>query len=159
MLKHSIVRQKSYNRSSPCSFELQSAQKTMSHTIEITIPTLELDALKIRYFGTVHLVMGQTAVYDMAGNSVVSHPDGAALAVSSFVADSESPELIGFDVAMPTGRPPLQLTLSFSESVNIASFNISGLVLQSTETGVGAQTYQFSAATTSQNALATARRR
>jgi hypothetical protein len=113
-----------------------------SHTIEITIPTLELDALKIRYFGTVHLVMGQTAVYDMAGNSVVSHPDGAALAVSSFVADSESPELIGFDVAMPTGRPPLQLTLSFSESVNIASFNISGLVLQSTETGVGAQTYQ-----------------
>ena len=129
------------------------ASSSNSHTIEITIPTLELDALKIRYFGTVHLVVGQMAVYDMAGNPVVSHPDGAALAVSDFVADSGSPELIGFDVAMPTGRPPLQLTLRFSESVNIASFNISGLVLQSTETGVGAQTYQFSAATTTQNAL------
>ena len=60
------------------------------------------------------------------------HGPAAATTASDYTADSEAPALTGFDFEMPTLAPPIMLTLSFSETVNASSLNVSGIVLQST---------------------------
>ena len=67
-----------------------------------------------------------STVQDLAGNDVIGISNTTAMNVSLFMEDNVSPELSGFALNMNSGL----LTLTFTETVNISSFNASGIVLQ-----------------------------
>ena len=69
------------------------------------------------------LTFGNDSITDMAGNPLLARAAGQAVQVSGYGPDRSPPALRSFEVAMPTGRPPLVLTLQFSETVNVTSFD------------------------------------
>ena len=64
---------------------------------------------------------------DHSSNPVVPIPRSAPLAAAEFVSDNRPPELVDFSLDME-GRV---LTLTFSEVVNVSSFDVTSLTLQS----------------------------
>ena len=76
------------------------------------------------------LALRQDVLTDMAGNALVAVPSTNARAPRFFTSDSQPPVLRSFDMNMTSGV----LTLSFSESINASSLNVSGVVFQSAST-------------------------
>lgn len=74
-----------------------------------------------------YLVFSTDAARDMAGNRVVPEPASTALRVSLYTPDSTSPSLAAFNLDVNRGL----LGLEFSETVNAASLNVSGITLHS----------------------------
>ena len=75
------------------------------------------------------------AVTDMNNNPIAAVLDGAAVALATaadYTADATSPQLVGFDLTMPTGKPPVKLTMTFSETVQLSSLDVSGITLLDT---------------------------
>lgn len=72
------------------------------------------------------LTMASTTFTDMANNRVTAIPTSQALRPYNFTADALSPTLLAFDMDLTRGV----LTLSFSETVNASSLNVSSIVLQ-----------------------------
>eukprot|EP00043_Microstomoeca_roanoka_P019297 m.215444 g.215444 ORF g.215444 m.215444 type:complete len:90 (-) comp16975_c0_seq3:8-277(-) len=66
----------------------------------------------------------------MAGNGVREIADGSALQVAEFVSDSSSPFLTGFDFAQDAFGHPVTLTLYFSETVDVRTFDLTKVILQ-----------------------------
>lgn len=60
-----------------------------------------------------NLVMGSSAVTDMAGNQVEHIPSSYAMKCASFTEDTTDPELVSFDLDMDTGV----MSLTFTESM------------------------------------------
>ena len=71
------------------------------------------------------LSVGNSAVVDMSGNVMVPIPSSFALIVAMLIPDFTSPELVSFSLDIGSGL----LTLTFSETVNGALFNFSGITL------------------------------
>ena len=71
------------------------------------------------------LVFTNVTVLDMSGNSVVEREDGDAVQVDPYVMDITAPEIVYFSVNMSLGN----FTLSFSETVNISTFDPRGIIL------------------------------
>ena len=71
----------------------------------------------------------------MNGNEVTAVADGGALATTSYVADATAPELLSFSALMPDqSYKGINLRLSFNEAVDLTTLNVSGIVLQSSNT-------------------------
>ena len=68
------------------------------------------------------------AIRDMVGNNVTAILENKAQLAQSYVNDTTSPMLLEFALDMNTGN----LTLTFSETVNIATLNVTYLTIQST---------------------------
>ncbi|KAL5489587.1 hypothetical protein EMCRGX_G018697 [Ephydatia muelleri] len=69
------------------------------------------------------LILSKGAAYDVNGLSSLS----ASLSISDFVSDATPPTVVAFSLLdMNTGL----LNLSFSEAINVTSFNSTGLILQ-----------------------------
>eukprot|EP00035_Acanthoeca_spectabilis_P018800 m.403424 g.403424 ORF g.403424 m.403424 type:complete len:6121 (+) comp16790_c1_seq2:183-18545(+) len=68
-----------------------------------------------------------TSIRDMAGNFISAVSNGNAVGATAFIDDATDPILQSFDVDMNSG----QLTLSFSETVEILSLNSSRFTLSS----------------------------
>merc|ERR1712137_1010932 len=83
----------------------------------------------------------------MNGNPVVEISESSALNASTFVRDATAPQLVSFDAEMPSGKPPVLMTLRFSETVVLSSLNVSGIVI---EDGSG-HGFRLTSAMTSQN--------
>eukprot|EP00035_Acanthoeca_spectabilis_P010255 m.181613 g.181613 ORF g.181613 m.181613 type:complete len:4114 (+) comp14966_c0_seq9:327-12668(+) len=110
-----------------------SASQVDSATIIMSLSVSEQNLLKLDTFlattssnSFVALDNGSTTT-DMSGNSVVSH---AGLQVSEYVLDVTAPRLVGFDLLMRTGAPPVTLRLSFSETVN-ANISLTAITISS----------------------------
>lgn len=78
------------------------------------------------------LTVGSVTVQDMAGNPLVAISDQNAMKVNKFTKDVTPPQLLGFDAIMNGGVPPAQLVLTFSETISLTGFNVSGITIQST---------------------------
>ena len=72
-----------------------------------------------------YLSVGNTAVIDMNGNRMPPISAAEALRAVLFIIDVTSPELVSFSLNIGSGA----LTLTFSETVEAASFNFSGISL------------------------------
>ena len=71
------------------------------------------------------LSVGDSGIVDMNGNSVVPIPGSFHIPPADFIFDFTSPELISFSLDITSGL----LTLTFSETVEAATFNFSGITL------------------------------
>ena len=75
-----------------------------------------------------YLTFAASLIDDTQGLDVVPITDGKAIQVSVFTPDERPPELIEYQLDMDLG----QLNLSFSDTVNLTTFNASGLTILST---------------------------
>ena len=103
---------------------------TPAADVIIELSDVDLNGIKaIPNLGTsendTFLSVGNSAVVDMSGNVMVPIPSSFALIVAMLIPDFTSPELVSFSLDIGSGL----LTLTFSETVNGALFNFSGITL------------------------------
>eukprot|EP00118_Oscarella_pearsei_P023607 m.284220 g.284220 ORF g.284220 m.284220 type:complete len:7575 (+) comp40677_c0_seq9:1023-23747(+) len=103
--------------------------------IRLLLDILDLNAIKaLPDLGvspaTSFLSLNRSSFADMNGNQVVAVLSSSALQAKNYSADVTAPELSTFDFSTVNNLPPLQLTLHFSETVNISSFVVTKITLQ-----------------------------
>ena len=102
--------------------------------ITVEIGSYDMNAIKLLFNvatskSTTYLSLTANTVLDMIGNRVVEVSTNNARQVTSFTADSTSPMLVSYDINM--NREVIMLT--FDETVNIASFAVSEINIQSNQ--------------------------
>ena len=105
--------------------------RELQPVVTVYISKRDLDLLKEnRAVGTgrddTFLTLTNLTVLDTAGNSVVPIPDGSGMQVENYTADITAPQLEAFDFDVDSGL----LTLSYSETIDILSFNHTQVILQ-----------------------------
>ena len=98
--------------------------------IEVNITNDDLNSVKVfqdlfTSSNNSYLAIASYAITDTAGNPIITVPPSAALQVDSFENDTRSPVFIGFNLNLDSRI----LSLSFSETVNASTLNITGLTL------------------------------
>jgi len=111
---------------------------TNSEVLDFDIVDDDLNQIKARTSLATHkndtfVMFGKDAIRDMRGNSIASVESAKALQVTKYDEDKTAPELMSFDATMTAGKPPLILTLRFSETVMTSSLNLTNIVLQAEE--------------------------
>ena len=101
--------------------------------VELVLPTTELNVIKMNEnFATdqsnLYLSLTEATIRDTSSNPVMAIPPIAPLAIdaTAFFADEMSPMLVTFEFDANQGL----LTLSFSETVRVSTFNATGIVFQ-----------------------------
>ena len=102
--------------------------------ITVEIGSYDMNAIKKLYNvatskSTTYLSLTTNTVLDMIGNRVEEISTNNARQVTSFAADSTSPTLVSYDINM--NREVIMLT--FDETVNVASFDVSEINIQSNQ--------------------------
>ncbi|XP_065887295.1 uncharacterized protein [Dysidea avara] len=87
-----------------------------------------------------YLSITNQVIKDMVGNNVTAIPQSEAQLAQSYVNDTTDPVLLGFELNMNVGN----LTLTFSETINVASLNVTYLTIQS-ESDLAAVNYTLTA--------------
>ena len=108
-----------------------SASSSNSFTVTVFIGSDDLNRIKeIRTLATdesdTFLTVRATLVDDLAGLDVIAITDGKALQASGFTPDSKDPVLDSWSLDMDQS----QLTLSFSETVDVRSIDVTDISLQ-----------------------------
>ena len=108
----------------------------------ISISTLDLNDIKrltnvATSENSTYLSLTLDAIDDMEGNPIIQIPETSGLQVSNFTQDFTRPTLMQFSLDVDSGV----LLLTFSETVNASSLNISQLTLQSGETSTTSLMY------------------
>ena len=75
--------------------------------------------------GDCFLVFTNNTIEDRNGNPVIPREDGNAIQVDPYIPDTTAPEIVFFSVNMSLGN----FTLGFSETVNVSTFDLTGLTL------------------------------
>ena len=106
---------------------------TNSHVLTFTFSVEDANHMKIRTSicsadTNTFLRLTDAGAKDMNGNDVVAVTSDIAVKAFKFVADTTSPRLVDFDVAMPTLAPPILVTVVFSETVLTNDMNASGFI-------------------------------
>ena len=91
-----------------------------------------------------YIVIPSAAFQDLSNNAIVANNDTNALQASAFSADSTSPILRAFLFDLDSGT----MTLTFSESIQINTFNFTGFVLRSSRSFMTATLYAFTGGST-----------
>ena len=109
-------------------------------TVQIFLGVMDLNNIKANSLiatssRTTYLWFLQGAVYDQSGNPIVSN--GNAVRVAAYIDDSTPPTLNHFTVNMGTGI----ITLTFSESVDVASLDPTAFLLMNTS-NIGSAAFQ-----------------
>ena len=84
-----------------------------------------------------YLSINSSAIDDMNENAVVQIPSNNALQVSNFIQDQIRPALVSFSLDVNSGV----LVLTFSETVNATTLNISAISLQSQDSFLSNDSY------------------
>jgi hypothetical protein len=108
-------------------------------TVVVDLTRSDLNTLKrLRGLGTrpedTFISFAEGTFSDLAGNRVDAVADGSAFQAHTILDDVTAPTLQGFDFLMSIAGPPLSLRLSFSETVDLESFDVTKVVLQSKQT-------------------------
>eukprot|EP00042_Codosiga_hollandica_P059493 m.918095 g.918095 ORF g.918095 m.918095 type:complete len:4523 (+) comp60173_c0_seq1:4307-17875(+) len=99
----------------------------------------------LRAQGSAFVWINSSVVLDMAGNAVVEMPSSqAAMQASAFVADTTAPTVVRFSV----DKNVPSVTIFFSETVSVSSFNPGAFVLQSSASVMPALSYTLVASST-----------
>ena len=101
------------------------------NTITIDLSPTDLDVLNINTEiatsnDTTYISISESSFTDSSNNPVVSIPNDRALAASVFVSDTSGPALESFRLVLDTR----QLILTFSETLNISTLNVSAITMQ-----------------------------
>ncbi|KAI6655112.1 hypothetical protein LOD99_2401 [Oopsacas minuta] len=117
----------------------QAPNFTQSHSqnqavILIEIGTYDMNAIKKLYNlatseATTYLSLTRHAILDMIGNQVVEETTNNARQVTSYTPDSINPSLVSYDINMNTEI----IQLTFDETVNVASFDVTQINIQSNQ--------------------------
>ncbi|KAL5489594.1 hypothetical protein EMCRGX_G018704 [Ephydatia muelleri] len=100
--------------------------------VTLNISKFDLDQLKLLYGlaisqSTTFLTFPNTLLLDMSGNQIVPSPTSAAQEASDFIPDRTSPSVVLWNLDVNTGT----ITLSFSETINATSIDVTQLRIQS----------------------------
>ena len=122
----------------------QTTNELDSVIVEFLFTVEDLNTLKrIRDIATSNLdtfvSLGPGAILDMNDNPVNAVTYSDALNASNFVPDISHPHLVSFDLDMNTGT----LYLTFNETVEASSLNVSQMTLQDNATATDNNTYTF----------------
>ncbi|XP_065888524.1 uncharacterized protein [Dysidea avara] len=102
--------------------------------IEVILGRQDLNQIKLdtdlatSMFNT-YISITSAAIRDMFGIPVQNHSDTSSLQAYNFTEDSKNPELEGFTLDLDEG----DLILSFSETVNASTLNVSTITLQNSQ--------------------------
>ena len=110
------------------------SSQTDATTLHVYLSFTDLNAIKSnRYISTsrtnTFISFPQSLVLDMIGNWIDPRPDGIAIQASNFTRDSTRPVLEDFSLDMNTGIT----VLTFSETIDTRSFNVTQITLQSSQ--------------------------
>jgi len=113
---------------------LSSTETSDSHVVIVTIGTEDLNAIKrikeiARESNATYLVIPEDFVSDMSGNPIIPLPNGMAKQVDSYFPDINRPLLLSYTLNLTSEL----LILTFNETVDVSTLNISFLMLQSAE--------------------------
>ena len=122
----------------------QTTNELDSVIVELLFTVEDLNTLKrIRDIATSHLdtfvSLESGAILDMNDNPVNAVTYSDALNASNFVPDTSHPHLVSFALDMNTGT----LYLTFNETVEASSLNVSQMTLQDNATATDNNTYTF----------------
>jgi len=100
------------------------------YKVELLLSVSDLNELKSKQGTAIsrastYIVMGKTAIYDMAGNLLSAVTDGNALQVTNFTQDTTRPTIESFKL-YDNGV----VQLKFSETIDYSSANLSAIVFQ-----------------------------
>ena len=130
----SLTLQSTTTGGSSFSFNPQTTASSSPYGPVVTVMIGNSDLNVIKYLfplatssNTTFLTISQLAINDTSGNPVVP----STLQVSAFTADSTPPVVQSFAFDLNLG----QITFNFSETVNVSSFNLTEVTLQSTQSG------------------------
>ena len=119
------------NNSSSTTTALPPVSSFNSHILTVHLSHDDLNAIKsltglatMRY--TTHVSLTTNTVNDMVGNSVVSILPDEGQPVQRYWFDVTRPELRSFDLDVDSG----ELTITFTETVNVSSLDVTQLMLQ-----------------------------
>ena len=95
------------------------------------------------------LSIGSGAILDTSGNNVVEAPAANPLSQRTYTGDRTPPRLDNFRLTMTNNVPPLQLVLSFSETVNVSTFRVEDVLIQlyPNDTALNTTAYRLTNAT------------
>jgi hypothetical protein len=110
--------------------------------IVITLTKTDLDAIKAlpglaTSKANTYLSINANLFTDVSGNAFAGLADGSAQQVDEHFEDSVDPTLDAFDLLMSPNGPPLKLLLKFSETMDITTFDVSKIRLQSKKVADG----------------------
>ena len=105
-----------------------------SHIVIINIGTEDLNGIKrikelAREPNATYLVIPEDFVSDMSGNPIVALPNGMARRVDNYFPDQNRPLLLSYSLNLTSEL----LILTFNETVDVSTLNITFLVLQSAD--------------------------
>ena len=111
---------------------ISSTNSSDGYVIVVDIGTSDLNRIKLNTslateLGNTYLVLRSNVFRDLQGADIVPVSDGNAVPPTRYVSDATQPSLLGFTLDLDSG----QLALSFSETVNVRTLNVSGITLQS----------------------------
>ena len=99
------------------------------------------------------LSVASYAITDTSGNPLITVPPSAALQVSSFNNDTKPPVLNSFSLDLDSR----ELVLTFSETVNVSTLNVTGLTLSNGAMAAASYTLQTSYSNTGNQPIITIR--
>eukprot|EP00035_Acanthoeca_spectabilis_P000754 m.75387 g.75387 ORF g.75387 m.75387 type:complete len:2088 (-) comp10412_c0_seq1:163-6426(-) len=81
------------------------------------------------------ITFAQDSVFDVSGNGIAARLDGAGIRASFVRTDQTRPVLRSFGVEMSPDGPPLRLRLTFSETVDVSTLDLTKLIVQGAQDG------------------------
>ena len=105
-----------------------------NYTMIIIVDALELIQLKITPRvgsdkNNTFITLAAFAIDDVEGRDVIAVTDGRGIQASNVIVDTTPPQLTSFDLDMDSGT----IFLTFTDSINLDTFNLSGVNLQTNE--------------------------
>eukprot|EP00730_Choanoeca_flexa_P001845 TRINITY_DN10807_c0_g1_i1.p1 TRINITY_DN10807_c0_g1~~TRINITY_DN10807_c0_g1_i1.p1 ORF type:complete len:1868 (+),score=498.60 TRINITY_DN10807_c0_g1_i1:73-5604(+) len=112
-----------------------STSSTFGTVLLIDLTTQDLNTIKrLRGLATrienTFLTFPEATFRDMAGNDIEAVADGDGIQFTQLLDDQTSPKLEGFDVIMDEIGPPFRLRMSFTETVDLETFDATKVLLQ-----------------------------
>jgi hypothetical protein len=110
--------------------------------VTVNLTTYDLDHIKrlshlANSKDTTFITVNVSTIVDLSNNPVEEVADGSAKQVATFTADKVEPLLRSFKISMGKNGPPLKIRLRFSETVNITTMDVTGVILQDTQSRDG----------------------
>ena len=103
-----------------------------NHTLIVYLSHEDLNNIKaLTFLATsryrTYISLSERAVYDMVGNKIQEISENNATRVTEYEYDDTRPEVVSFDLDIDSGN----LTITFTETINVSSLDVTQLTLQS----------------------------
>jgi len=136
-----LILQSHANEAVSDTFRLTSGGTSSSNGLQVLVQMTDTDLNNIKkreYLyvnsSSAYLQVEAGFIKDMAGNQIVAIPNASAQAAALYITDTTRPRVVSFSLDMTAET----LTILFSETVDVRSYNASAITLQSSSNAVNA---------------------